>query len=385
MERRHRPGLKLLMTANHKCNLSHEGTAEDLLAAYGAPVNDFLRPAITAFPPSAIRRWYDHIGLRTTAINGRIFPASQQADDVLHALLDHLRDREFPLLYNCPVTAIRRLEDGYLVESNHLKLSAKCVLLATGGCSYPKTGSTGDGMKFAAELGLRTEPVRAGLAAIELPGSTPLADLGTLSQEMDEVRVFAENLSATGNLVFDRGLVRGSAIFDLTRLAARQNIILRSITLDFLPRSRPSQEMLTTQRLNALGVPPMLAQALTGRAGKISLQMLKNWTIPGIQVRPIKEAIVTVGGISCSEFNPGTMESRALPGFFAAGETLDIDGPTGGYNLHAAYATAALAIRAIGERLGVAPRLPRRAVQKANPRSAFGKGFWDEHKKRFGR
>lgn len=391
MERRHRPGLKLLMTANHRCNMTHDDTVEEMLAAYGDPVAPFVAPAVTAFPPRSLRKWFERLDLKTTVIDRRVFPASEKADDVLHTLLDHLRDLEFPILYNCPVTGIRPIEGGYAVTAKKLELTAKYVLLATGGSSWPKTGSIGDGVRFAESLGLATEPLRTGLSGLELPQSSPLAEINSAALELQEIRLSADGLpSTTGNIIFDRGIIRGSAVYDLVRLGARSGIAINAVTIDFLPHYNAAKagEMLTPSRLGALGLPPLLAQILTA-GNSAAAAIVKAWPLQGVRTRPLKEAFVTMGGIARDEFNPETLEAKRLPGLFAAGETLDIDGPTGGYNLHLAYATACLAIRAIAAREGKSrpadrPRAPKPPL-KQQQRSAFGANFWDDRKRRLQR
>jgi predicted Rossmann fold flavoprotein len=400
LERRHRPGQKLLMCGNNRCNLSHAGTAEELLRAYGTPVRDFLATAIRALPPSELQRWFQNrLGLRTKLLGKRIYPASEKGDDVLHAFLDHLRDRDFPVIYSAAAEAVQPMEDGFRVVTGNFTLDTRNLLLTIGGFSYPRTGSVGDGERFGKSLGIPFEPARAGLVGLELPSRTPLARIPA-STDVQEVIVSAPDLpSSIGNLLVENGVLRGSAVFDLTRMAARQNRDDFRIAIDFFPQESLAQLNRRLQALlvrvggnlrtaiNAIGLPPMLAAALA-EDGVETAEQLKDYRPGELRPRPLKEAIVTVGGLARSAFDPETMQCRLLPGLYAAGEVLDIDGPTGGYNLHAAFATAHLAMAHLVSRLSHPSAGPHRRddrqadnrplARKSDPRkSAWGKHFWD--------
>ncbi|MBO7742445.1 MAG: aminoacetone oxidase family FAD-binding enzyme [Victivallales bacterium] len=373
VERRHRPGLKLLMCGNNRCNLSHAGSAADLLRDYGSPVADFLAPAVNAFPPSALGRRMAQLGVSTKLIGSRVYPESERGDDVLHAFTDHLRDAEMPVIYNCPVRRIVREDGKFVLECGGIRLSAPRVILATGGCSYPKTGSAGDGYRFAEELGLAVEEPRAGLVGVELEADHPLCRLEVPSAEVSDITATAPGMPTfRGNLLVENGCLRGKAVFDLTRWAARHRQEIREVTLDLLPErtaaqirrnaaAAPNGRPATT--LNAAGMPPMLAAALAEIPG-MTPEMLKSLHLAPVQCRPLKEAIVTVGGIALSEIDSRTMEARNLPGFHVVGEALDVDGPTGGYNLHAAFATARAAVAAIAAQCGNEKPAPKREDER---------------------
>lgn len=359
LERRPRPGIKLLMCANNRCNFGHVGSARELLQAYGEPVAQFLSAAVRATTSADVARWFEERGLRVKRIGQRLYPASEKGDDVLHLLTDILRDRQVPVIYNCPVESVRYLkEGGFLLKAPSLELTSRRILLATGGCSYPRTGSMGDAMLFAKELGLAVEPPRAGLVGIQLSPDDPLCRIPG-EFEVEEVTASASGISPVpGNLVVENGVLRGSSVYDLTRLLARRSIPLRNLSIDFLPgRTAESLEkrlpMLRERHpgndelvLNGLGISPRLARALA-EYRDFPAAALKEYPVHDARLRPLREAIITVGGLSLEEFDPSTMQCRRLPGLYAAGECLDIDGPTGGYNLEAAFATAALAVRSI--------------------------------------
>jgi len=381
LERKHRPARKLLMCGNNRCNVSYNSSVPTMLEAYGEPVSAFLRPALEAFSPKDFRQWLSHNGLPTVVHqDGRIFPRSEKADDVLHLFLDLLRDQQIPLVLNCPVTSISRTGDGFRVVSDNLDLRTPHVLLATGGVSYPKTGSVGDGQRFAKQLGHKVEPYRPGLAGFELSESwlAPRSDLSVpdvVLHLIHQGRILGET---RGEILFSRRCARGPAMVDASRIIARRNLPHCSFSIDLCPQISPDAlaEQLRgcakiqpgMKLVKVLGglLPKEFSQAFCQKVIGISLQatgnaldqalterivrQLKHWELKPTGIRPLKEAMVTVGGVSLKQVDPQSMVSRICPGLFFAGEVLDIDGPTGGFNLHAAFATARLAVQTIAQR-----------------------------------
>lgn len=360
LERRHRVGLKLLMCGNNRCNISHAFNVEQMLAAYGEPVESFLRSAITQFAPQTLCRWFSRNGLATCIKNERVYPTTENGDDVLHCFTDRMRDLAVPLMLNCPVVRLEPLDGGgYRVVCEKLSLTARKVLLATGGVSYPKTGSVGDGQRMLTDLGVEVTPLRAGLAGVDvndnwLQCNDKCEFLNVKATVSDDHGVFGVT---SGNMLCEGGTLRGTAIFDATRLIAHRQPKSFGITLDLIPQMGTAFADAALKKrggLKSLGIPEPLVLALERQLPKDSAgQWLKALPLEVKCIRPLKEAIVTVGGVALSEVNPQTMELFKLSGIYVTGELLDVDGPTGGFNLHAAFATAHLAVRAIAETLGV--------------------------------
>ncbi len=333
LERKARLGSKVLMTANGRCNFTKDIAADQFLRDLACSPSDtqtsrFVAEAIRECPPRQIIVGFKSLNVPLRRMpDGRIFPADGKAATILHAFGDLLRDEEVPILTNCPVTAIRVTgRDGarFAVSTRNFDLLAENVLLATGGVSYPKTGSVGDGQNFARALGHTLVPYRPGLIGLETddPRVTRLA--GRRFEDDGRVKI----LSPQGQVLFDyRGEVdcerfglSGAAIYNAQR---------------FLEHYRRHP---TTQ---------------TFQYAKRSDLTLEVWfghnrlTFAELTPRPVKEAIVTLGGVSTDEIDPHTMQSRRVPGLYFAGEVMDIDGPTGGYNLTLAFATARKAVTSI--------------------------------------
>jgi len=315
VERKARIGSKMLMTANGRCNFTKDVPAERMLADIGEPVASFAANALRACPPSMVAAGFKARGLRIRRMqDGRLFPASGNAADVVHVFGDLLRDEAVPLLANCPVTGIRPVKNGFIVATKGFTFWARNVLVATGGASFPKTGSVGDGQEFARRLGHRVEPLRAGLVGCETRDRAILAMAGARFEQGASAALVAggrEVFRVHGEVEVEPWGLSGAAVYNCTRYAARHGISAFDLKIDTSDGT---------------------------------------WTVSRPGMRPLKEAIVTMGGVSLDEVDPATMESRRVPGLYFAGEVLDIDGPTGGYNLTLAFATARLAVESIARR-----------------------------------
>ena len=317
IERKARLGSKVLMTANGRCNFAKDISPDQFLRDLGeGSCAEFVAEAVRECPPRQICRGFQSLGVRTKRMtDGRLFPADEKAATIVHAFGDLLRDEEVPTRSNCAVTAITPIKNGFLVTTKNFTLCAENVLIATGGVSYPKTGSVGDGQNFAKSLGHSIVPYRPGLIGLEThdPKVTRLAG-----------RRFEDSatkvLDASGKAIFEyRGEIdcesfglSGAAIYNAQRFIEHLN------------------------RRTGVAVEASF-NGMTVRVEKIN-------------PRPLKEAIVTLGGVDTREIDPHTMQSKIVPGLYFAGEVMDIDGPTGGYNLTLAFATARKAVASIAKK-----------------------------------
>ena len=321
IERKARLGSKVLMTANGRCNFTKDISAEqflaDLVAAGDSAARDFVRRAVSECPPRQIIAGFKSLGVPLRRMpDGRMFPADGKATTIVHAFGDLLRDNEVPVITNCAVTGIQPQKNGFIVATANFTLWAENVLVATGGLSYPKLGSVGDGQNFARALGHRIAPCRPGLIGLETGEPRVTRNAG---RRFEDGR--AKVIAPDGTVVFDyRGEVdcesfgiSGAAVYNAERFLehyARVNGSAKELEIEV---------WFAHERLRFRNLAP----------------------------RPLKEAIVTIGGVALDEVDPATMESRRVPGLYFAGEVLDIDGPTGGYNLTLAFATARKAVAAI--------------------------------------
>ena len=323
LERKHKPGRKLLMCGNARCNLTTNISKERMIQMFGKPVGPFLTPALTAFTPSDLQRWFAVKGLRTIVKKGnKVYPHTESASDVLNLFTDQLRQTQISLATSAPVKQIKKTPTSFLVKTQNFSVETRHLIIATGGISHPKTGSVGDGQKWAANLGISLEPYRPGLVGFEVDPQLLKNRIGKIYQNvrieiLQKKRLLAET---RGIFEIEKWGIGGTAISDATRIISRLNISKPTLIIYF-------------------------------ENGKVE-------TIYPLRTRPIKEAMVTIGGISQKEIDPKTMQSHRIKRLYFIGEVLDVDGPTGGYNLQAAFSTARLAVAHIAAQSGKGSFLP---------------------------
>jgi len=344
LESRPKPGRKLLMCGNNRCNLTSAIPIEAMLSDFGDPIASFLKPALSAFPPDALRAWCQKNGLQTKVQRDlRVYPQSDKAADVHHLFTDLLANYGIGLALNTPVRKILPKAPGEIsVLTDNLELSARCVLIATGGVSYPKTGSVGDGQKMASALGHKVTPYRPGLAGFDMPpawvAANPMESIPDVT-----LRIIANGKTVAtthGFLEIEKYGIGGPAVTNASRIIARMD--LKNYHFEVGPKEKP-------------------------------------WTLHPVRVRPLKEAMVTVGGIALNEVDPHTLESKRVPNLFLAGEVLDVDGPSGGYNLQAAFSTARLAVEAIAKKCPPREKPIQKSPQKKNRPKKGNRSYGKKH------
>lgn len=373
LEKMRRPGKKILITGKGRCNITNNCDLQEIIK--NIPGNGrFLNSALRRFTNQDIVQLLEDNGLPTKVERGgRVFPVSDKAADVVDTLVKIYKNYGGRLLTDCKVKSIMA-EFGKItgaVTADGQKFAADAVILAAGGSSYPGTGSDGSGVKLAKALGHTIVPLAPSLVPLE-SDSPYIADLQGLSLRNIEGTVYADGKkigSEFGEMLFTHFGVSGPIILSLSKCVAEafakgaQDVELAidlkpaldkekldaRLQRDFTQYSRKQMpngmKDLLPQRLIA----PVLDQAFIdeekfvnqlSRAERRRLvDVLKAFTVPITGTRPIAEAIVTAGGVSLKEIDPKTMESKLIKGLFFAGEVMDIDGYTGGYNLQAAFST----------------------------------------------
>ena len=379
-------GRKLLLTGGGRCNFTHLGNPEEIAKAFGTSpaakgvvrAERFLRHSLHGFSPDNVRAFFRSRGLPDRVeLDGCVFPACDRAVEVRDLLVAEATRLGARIQYQTRVTQILVCEGGFMVHTeNHEIRHASQVILATGGLSYPQTGSTGEGYRFARELGHTVVAPKAALVPLvtcekwvnELAG-VALADV-KIRTNLDH-----HALVVAGNMLFTQRGIGGPAAQNLSRFLA--DALLENpqgipIAIDLLPAldeiqtDRLLQKQLQAQAKRTVAnvlsefVPRQLSQALCRltackhdmQAGQLPsdkrrqlMQIIKRLPLTVTGVEPIAKATVTRGGVSLAQVDPRTMESKILRGVFFAGEVLDLDGPCGGYNLQMCWSTGALAGR----------------------------------------
>ncbi len=408
-------GKKLLLTGSGKCNITNQAPLDLFLEQY-AENRKFLYPAFKSLFHDELEHFFNrHHVFFVTEENGKVFPSTKTSGTVLSALLEGCAENKVEIHLEEPVISIEpiqpstteaghgRLNSDKLVDDgqNHSSsvdsrnwkvITAKCtyeaqsVILATGGLSYPKTGSTGNGYQLAKACSHTIVSTRPALVPVEVvdPWCTALSGIsmrgvavGLYEESHDHIsRKIAEQ---RGDLLFTHFGLSGPPVLFLSRWLPdhfEEQFSLRTfiMTVDLLPmRSTDEIEKSLLQAFAAAparqlktilskdyGIPLAAASALVSHLGfkeeitgqeitrekrKCLLSALKSLRFPLSKTRGYQEAMVTAGGISTKEIRPQTMESKLVSNLFFAGELIDIDGFTGGYNLQAAFSTGYLAGR----------------------------------------
>ena len=334
IERKARLGSKVLMTANGRCNFTKD-LSPDLFVKDVGECGSFVAEAIRDCPPRKIIAGFKSLNVPLRRMpDGRMFPADGKATTIVHAFGDLLRDNETPILTNCPVTGIQPQKNGFIVATKNFTLWAENVLLATGGVSYPKLGSVGDGQNFARQLGHTLVPYQPGLIGME---TTDRRVTSLAGRRFEDGR--AKVIGPDGQTLFDyRGEVdcesfglSGAAVYNAQRFLAHYQRNAQT--------SKPPNAQTSKKPNSQTPKHPNLTLEVWFDRNRLQFKNLKP--------RPVKEAIVTIGGVDTTEIDPHTMESKLVPHLYFAGEVMDIDGPTGGYNLTLAFATAKKAVSSI--------------------------------------
>jgi len=376
LEKQPRPAMKLRITGKGRCNICNDCQPEDVLRNVTRN-SRFLNSAIHSFPPSETISFFEDLGIPLKTERGnRVFPVSDKASDVSSALIaaveqcsqiEHLHAKEI-LSDGSNVSGVRC--DDAIVE-------CKAAVICTGGLSYPATGSTGDGYKLASALGHCILPLSPSLVPLTSPDGDCALMQGlslkniTLTLRRNDGKIVWSEL---GEMQFTHFGISGPLV--LSASAHLNDVSGYSVEIDLKPGL--TEEKLDARLLrvftentnrdfrNALDslLPKSLIPVVVRRSGiapetKVHditraqrgclRNTLKRFIIPVNGTRPVSEAVVTRGGVSVKELNPSTMESRLVSGLFFAGEVIDLDAYTGGFNLQIAWSTGRLAGRSAAE------------------------------------
>ena len=372
LERQGRVGRKLMATGNGRCNLTNHHVSP---AHYHGETPDFCRHALEAFDVGSTLLYFAGLGLLTTTEDsGRVYPFSNMAGSVLDVLRFALEDSTVDLHTGCVVTAIKKKGDTFTVRTESgEEFTADRVILAAGGAAGGKVGGVMDGYQLAKGLGHHRTALYPSLVQIKTDPTYPRALKGVKAEAGVTIRRGGEVLAQNrGEVLFTEYGVSGPAIFDISRSVATGGEGL-TVTLDLLPDweqrevldwlrqrrgsagSREAGTLLTGALHSRLGQMVCKAAGFTNQsAANLSdgdlrriAARIKDFALPITGVCGFDQAQVTAGGLRCDEFDPRTMESRLVPGFYACGEVLDIDGDCGGYNLQWAWSSGRVAGRGV--------------------------------------
>jgi len=372
-----KPGRKLLATGGGRCNLSHAGTIESFLEGFDRKAARFLKPAAYAFPPEEAVRFFESLGAPLKVERGaRVFPASDRADDILKALLKEAEAVGVILHMAAPVKSISGCSGAFEISSGRGIYRSGAVILATGGLSMRRTGATGDGYAFARNLGHTIVEPHPSLVPLVTEETWPREAAGlALKNVLLAAHLGKKRITRFGEMLFTHNGIGGPITLEISRFLTdtlstgggpvRVEIDLKPALdekkldarllreLNENPRRRLSTVLHTLMPESLMKIftshfgfnPELTAGHVTREERLRLLRLLKTLPLTVTATEPIEEALVTRGGVSLSEIDSRTMESKLCPGLFFAGEIINADGDCGGYNLHQCWATGALAGR----------------------------------------
>ena len=372
IEKNDRLGWKLSLTGKGRCNLTNACDVKTVLAHIPGG-GRFLYGALSRFSPDDAMAWFEGRGLPLKTERGsRVFPASDKALDVVRLLTRACEDSGVTILRSRALAVT--LSDGAVsgVKTDTGLVRCRAAAVCTGGLSYPRTGSTGDGYGFARSLGHRVTPTRPSLVPLVSPDPW-CAELQGFALKNVRLTAFEDGkavYSEQGEMLFTHFGVSGPLVLSASahlphaaegrcRLEIDLKPALDEQTLD-KRLLRDFEKFATREFKNALGdlagrsMIPVLVRLsgipenarvsdLTREQRRALLQLLKHFHVAVSGTRPIEEAIVTAGGVELRDIDPRSMQSRLIPGLYFAGEVLDLDAYTGGFNLQIAWSTGHLA------------------------------------------
>lgn len=370
-------GRKLRITGKGRCNVTNDCDAREFISAIPGD-GRFLQSAIHKFGTLDTKALFEGLGVALKTERGnRVFPESDRADDIADALTKLVRENGVRVLRE-RATRILTDEAGAVraVASGGGEIECEAAVICTGGLSYPGTGSTGDGYRMARELGHTIRPCRPSLVPLESPDAWCREMQGfslrnvELSAYEDEKLIY----KALGEMLFTHFGVSGPLVLSASAHMRRFGECRYRLSIDLKPGLdekkldarllRDFEKYSNREFRNSLGdlagraMIPVLVElsgipgdtrtnSVTRQQRAALAQLLKHFPVSLSGPRPIAEAIVTSGGVATTEVNPRTMESKLVPGLYFAGEVLDLDAYTGGYNLQIAWSTAFVAANSL--------------------------------------
>lgn len=372
-EKNEKCGKKIYITGKGRCNLTNAVLPQEFL---NSVVNNskFLTSAIYSFSPDDTVNLFENLGLRLKTERGnRVFPVSDHASDVTNCLENACRNLGVNVIFNANIDKITILNStlsDIIVNKNRIKYDK--VIVCTGGVTYPATGSTGDGYKFAREAGHTVVPPKPALCGLNLKGNY-FADLQGLTLKNVSLDIYycdKKLKQLFGEMLFTHFGVSGPIVLTASSFINRLDLAKVSLSLDLKPAL--TEQKLDERILRDFGegqnktvsnilknlLPSSLIAVVLERSGidgskKVNsitknersalIEAMKNFELKVDSLRPFEEAIITSGGVCVNEINPKNMESKLVKGLYFCGEVLDVDALTGGFNLQIAFATGYVA------------------------------------------
>lgn len=374
LDKNDRIGRKLLLTGNGRCNITSGKVYDDFLD-HIIRNKEFLYSSFSTFDNFAMIDFLNREGIQTIIEeDDKVFPKSMRATDIVNLFERLIKERDVKFLPNTKVKSITK-DENFKLETSRGQMDFDILLIACGGLSYPKTGSSGDGYKFAKSFGHTIVEPLPSLCPLYLKKTLPIK---ALSLSDIEIRTYTDDkdFSEVGDILLTPNFITGPAALRLQARAARDNINrisldfkkdmrddeLDKIILDYLDKN-PKKTISNSLKgfINESLIEKLLDEGkikknkpsnqITKEEREKLASLIKNFTLETKENKNFSSAVVTSGGVKTAEINPKTMESKLVKDLYFVGEVIDIDGLTGGFNLQIAFTTAYSASLAIKEKL----------------------------------
>lgn len=374
-----RLGKKLRITGKGRCNVTNNCSVREFME-YVSQNPKFLYSALNAFPPEEVMAFFEGLGVPLKTERGnRVFPVSDSAHDIADALAAWVKGQGVMVMNNS-VQEILTDDAGAVraVKTDRGEIPCAAAVICTGGASYPGTGSTGEGYAMARALGHTIVPPAASLVPLECaePDCPELAGFSPRNVTLTVLENGKPIYKELGEMLFSHFGVTGPLVLSASAHMRKLGQAAYTLSIDFKPaldeekldgrilrdlakyQNRDMQNALVELAPKSLvppllrrsGIPPQTkANSLTKQQRRALLTALKDFTLTVTGTRPVSDAIVTRGGVSVKEIDPRTMASKLVHGLYFAGEVLDVDAYTGGFNLQIAWATGRCAGACVGK------------------------------------
>lgn len=371
LESGRRAGLKLLMAGGGMCNFTHAGPIYRFTEHYGRQ-KVFVKPALKAFDNEYVMEFFRKHGVDSFADErGKVFPESRQASSLLAVLLERIEKNGVRMVSNGKVTELAQEEGLFKVITENTFYRAKNVLVTTGGKSYPTTGSDGNGYLLAKQMGHRIEHPHVALAPVLAQEKVLMELAGTAfdSVEIELLRQGKKIGSYQGEMLITHDGLSGPVILDHSRDMSPQDIVRINLTKESMTASEVEKRIVEMSAMNGklqvkslvrellhskriaehvqkvAGIPEARILSELSKAERKSLVMLSvSYPVEIKCLGGFEIAMATAGGVAVDEIDAKTMMSKKVKGLYFAGEVLDIDGDSGGYNIQWAFSSGALAV-----------------------------------------
>lgn len=371
-------GKKLLITGLGQCNYTNFCRKDEFLTHYGQK-GRFLKPALYKFTNKDSMKFFDDAGVKSIVReDNKVFPSSFKAGDILNALIEKCKENHVKIMCNTKASYVKYHQDldCFSIKTDDSVYECKYLILSTGGKSYEHTGSTGDGYKFAKNLGHSIEETHPSLAPVFIENYN-FNDLSGISFENIKITSWRNNKKInefTGDMLFTHKNISGPVIINNSRYIEAGDILkfnftefknLEEVKKYFEEKLSSSGKLNVKTLVKELNLPKrfvdkimnlanvsddLICSQLSKKSRKTIIDLLSNYEMVVEKLGNYNMAMATRGGVSINEINSKTMESKIINNLYFAGEVIDIDGDTGGYNIQAAFSTGKLAADSINLR-----------------------------------